>query len=139
MKKSFVLALVLAMLLLLCACSSGPKEEVTFQNDLEVKLHSIYISPVTDEDWTEPLNYAALSSGSSIHIAFEKFAGDSAYYDIGVVDENGMNYDAYDVVLSIGDTLALSGSLDAATLTVTAADGSQKTYDAFVYDPADFE
>ena len=107
-------ALILALLLLASLCACGPSESVTFKNDLPTTVHSIYISPTTDEEWADPLNYALLKSGSSISISFQKFAGDTAYYDIGVVDENAMNYDVYDVPLAIGDTLAISAENDVA-------------------------
>ena len=127
-------ALILALLLLASLCACGPSESVTFKNDLPTTIHSIYISPTTDEEWSDPLNYALLKSGSSISISFQKFAGDTAYYDVGVVDENAMNYDVYEVPLAIGDTLAMSAENDVAVLTVTGADGTVKTYDGYVYD-----
>ena len=135
MKKRIALLLAAVLLLALCACSSKPSEDVVFQNDLPTVVHSLYISPVTEEEWADPVNYARLSPGSSIHIDFERFAGDGAEYDIGVVDENNMNYDVYNVPLAIGDKLALSADGETAILTVTSADGSStETYEGYVYE-----
>ncbi len=137
MKKLALLLLALTLVLALCACGSG--EDVVFRNDLDSKIHSVYISPISDEEWSDPLNYAILNVGSSIHIDFEKFSGDSAYYDVAAVDENNMNYDIYDVPLSIGDTLAMSADGETAILTVTSADGSTNTYEGYAYNADDVE
>ncbi len=132
MKKLIALLLAVLLFASLCACGSG--ESVTFKNDLSSAIHGVYISPSTDEEWTDRLNYAILRSGGSITIDFDKFAGETPYYDIGVVDENNMNYDIYEVPLAVGDTLALSAENDVAVLTVTGQDGTVNTYDGYVYE-----
>ncbi len=138
MKKNWkrIAGILLAVLLLaaLTACESKPSNDVTFKNSLSSAIHSVYISPSTDEDWTDPLNYAVLSKGSSITIDFSKFAGNSPIYDIGVVDENAMNYDVYEIPLAIGDTLILSGDANGATLTVRGTDGKEASYEAYIYE-----
>lgn len=137
MKKLTVLLLTLALLATLCAC--GNRESVVFQNDLSTDIHGIYISPVSEEEWSDPLNYAVLKAGASITIDFQKFAGETPYYDVGTVDKNGMNYDVYDVPLAIGDKLALSAEGETVTLTVTGADGTVKSYDGYAYNADDLE
>ncbi len=136
MKKAICILMAAVMLLSLCACGSGGEdaEDVVFQNDLDVVIHSIYISSSTEDEWGDPVNSAKLNSGSSTHIDFDKFAGDGAYYDVGVVDENNVNYDVYEVSLAIGDTLALSESDGTPVLTVTGTDGKTATYDVYAYD-----
>ena len=134
MKKLSAILLALALLAGLCACSSEPAEDVTFKNDLTTVIHSLYISPSSEDEWKDPLNYAKLSVGSSIHIDFEKFASEGSTYDVGAVDENNLNYDIYDVPLAIGDTLALSANGETAILTITAADGTVTTYEGYTYE-----
>ena len=133
MKKAFAILLAVLLLVSLCACGESNAEEIIFKNDLKSVLHGVHVSPANAEEWGDPLNYANLSVGSSIHIDFEKFAGDSPVYDIGLIDENGVNYDIYEVTLTIGDTLIISGDGESATLTVKGVDGSEKSYTADVY------
>ena len=135
MKK--VLALLTAALLLLALCACELSESVSFKNELSTVIHSVYISPVEDENWTDPLNYAKLSVGSSIFIDTDRFVGSGTLYDVGVVDENNMNYDVYDVPLSAGDTLTLKGNANGATLTVKTQDGGETTYTAYIYEGAE--
>lgn len=133
MKKVLSILMILLLLVGLCACGNENAEDVSFKNDLKSVIHGVHISASSSDSWSDPLNYAQLSVGSTIHIDFEKFAGDSPVYDVGIIDENGVNYDIYEVTLTIGDALVLSGDENGATLTITGKDGSVKTYDAYVY------
>lgn len=126
MKKLFALALVTLLLVGLCAC--GSSEQITFTSDHLSPIHGIYISPVTEDSWGDPLNYYVLKKGSSLKIDFEKFAGDSATYDVGILDETDMLYEIFEVPLAVGDTLSFSGVGMFGTLTVTGADGTVNTY-----------
>lgn len=127
MKK--LIALVLAVLIFagLCACGSG--ESVTFKSEHVCDVHGVYISPITEDEWGDSLNYAVIKKGGSITIDFKKFAGESPDYDVGVLDDTDMLYEFYEVPLAVGDTLTFSGVGSFGTLTVTGTDGAVKTYD----------
>ena len=133
MKKVLAVLAALILLVTLCACD-GDSEDVVFKNGLSTVIHSVYISPSDADEWTDPLNYARLSAGSSIHIDFAKFAGSGVYYDVAAVDENNRNYDIFEIPLTIGDKLELSASGGTALLTVTSADGTVSTYEGYAYD-----
>ena len=133
MKKALAILLAVLLLVGLCACGADTPD-ITFKNDLKSVLHGVHISPESAEEWGDALNYAKLSVGSSIHIDFEKFAGESGVvYDIGLIDENSVNYDIYGVELAIDDELTISGDSESATLIVKSADGSTKSYDVLIY------
>ena len=132
MKRLASILAALCLLLGLAACAGG--DSVAFKNKLGTVIHSVYISPVEDEDWTDPLNYARLRVGSTIQIDFDRFRGTGTLYDFGAVDENGLNYDVYDIPLAAGDSLTLSGDRNGATLTVVSKDGAEKTYEAYIYE-----
>ena len=133
MKKCLAILAALFLLAALCACAED-SEDVVVKNGLKTAIDGVYISPAEAEEWSEPLNYARLSPGSSIHIDFERFAGSGIYYDIGLTDEEGRNYDVYDVPLAIGDTLEITArGEDRAILTVTSTDGTVAVYDGYAY------
>jgi hypothetical protein len=46
------------------------------------------------------VNDAGLSPGGTLKVAAEAAPDADGLYDLGAVDENGLNYDAYDVVLA---------------------------------------
>lgn len=127
MKK--LIALILALLIFagLCACGSG--ESITFTSNHICAVHGVYISSVTQDQWGDSLNYAVIKKGNSINIDFQKFAGDSAEYDIGVLDDTDMFYEFYEVPLAVGDTLTFNGVGMFGHLTVTGTDGTETTYD----------
>lgn len=126
MKK--LLALALAVLLLAGLCACGPGESITFKSEHLCTIQAIYISPVSKDEWGDPLNYYVLKKDNSLNISFQKFAGDSAEYDVGVLDDTDMFYEFYEVPLAVGDTLSFSGVGMFGTLTVTGTDGAVQTY-----------
>lgn len=136
-KLTAVFCIVIAALMLsLSACGAPKTYELNFKNELSSTLHQLFISPSDSEVWgdDELIGSRVLRSGGTVKFDFEKFGGqDGGIYDIGTIDENGMNYDCYEVELHIGDSIALSGSSEAATFTVTHQDGTTTPYQADVY------
>ena len=139
-RKLLILALLSALLmLLLCACDGTAADEITtdyiyFKNNTGAKVAGIYVTPAGEEEWGEKLNWGDyVSAGGQIHIDREKFTAPDGLYDIGAVDENGLNYDVYEVVLAPGDIFALSADGDEAVCTVTHMDGSESLYHGFAY------
>lgn len=140
--KKRALALILVCLMLaamLSACGDAKESDLTFTNNLSVSLDNIYLSLADSDEWNEPVASGVVTSGSSIGIDFSK-VGEGAgpgTYDFGVIDENAMNYDLYEVELKAGDKIALSGNAESAIYTITHADGSKESYDALIYTNAD--
>lgn len=126
MKKYFALILALLLLASLCACGSG--ESITFKNDNLIAVQGVYISSINQEEWGDPMNYSVIKKDASISISFDKFAGNGAEYDIGVLDDQDMLFEFYGVPLAVGDTVAFSAAGKFGTLTVTGSDGSVDTY-----------
>lgn len=133
MKKLLVLFLALLTLAALCACSSG--YEVIIRNDLDAVVYSVYISPSSDDQWGDPVNYTLIRPGAKARVDYEMLAAETAYYDFIAVDESELYYDVRDFSLHIGDTLALSVDGDMAILTVTGQDGKSRVYDGYAYHP----
>ena len=132
MKKGilvFLTVLLLAALALCAGCSSPDADYIYFQNDLDAKVDGFYISSVSSDEWGEKLNLAPVGAGGNIHIDPDKLVdGLGVAYDIGAIDETGMGYDVYDVVLDVNDTIALSVDGEDAIITVTSPDGSSEVY-----------
>ena len=133
MKKLLVVILALLTLAALAGCSSG--REIIIRNDLDVVVYSVYISPSSDEQWGDPVNYTLIRPGAKLRVDYETLATDTAYYDFIAVDENELYYDVRDFSLRVGDTLAISVDGDTALLTVTREDGKSSTYDGYAYHP----
>ena len=110
---------------------------VVFVNGLETTVDSLYITSVTDSEWGEPIAESILPEQIA-ELAFADFNGESGYvFDVGVVDENGMNYDIWNVELTDGDELRLTGDGEIGDLIVTHADGTTSEYEAVVYSEND--
>lgn len=135
-RRIFALALAcLTLAALLSACGETKEPDLRFTNNLDTEIHNVYLSPAEAEDWNDPVSVDKLGSGHTMSIDFSK-AGEGAgpgLYDFGVIDENAMNYDLYEVTLAVGDKIEISGNADGATYTVTHADGTQETFDAWIY------
>ena len=84
-------------------------------------------------EWADSISSSKISSGSTIHFDFEKIGDGPGVYDIGVIDENAMNYDAYEVPLAVGDNISVLGTADEASVVITHEDGTTTTYDAYIY------
>ena len=134
--KKRVVSMVFACLMLaavLGGCGGGSSKDfdLHFKNDLDVEIHGVYVSPVEDDTWGDKLNLSVVKSGSTIGFDFTKIGEDAGpdTYDIGVIDENAINYDIGGVDLEGGDTITLSGDEEEAVITVTHADGKKDSYD----------
>ena len=110
-----------------------PAAEVTFTNSVGSTLSGVYISSVSEEDWSDKLNSGSVRDGASIRIPFDSFSDGGSEYDVGFIDANGVNYDIFGVTLHAGDALALIGDSSAARLVIRGADGSERSYAADVY------
>ena len=137
LRLACVLLAALMLSFLLAACGKEKPYELHFKNGLSAKLHQIFISPSDSETWggeDNLINLADVGAGSTIGFDFSKFGGtDGGTYDIGTIDENGMNYDCYEVVLKTGDEISLVPSGDGAIFTVTHQDGTYVDVEADVY------
>lgn len=120
--------------------TESPEKTVVFMNSLDVRIDSFYISAVTDTEWGEPVK-EMVAAQERVTIPFSDFGGtvSSGVYDIGAVDENGINYDIWEVDISADDTLTLmyGETEDSAILRVTNGGGEFMDYDVQVYDPDD--
>lgn len=105
----------------------------TFKNELTSALFELYISPSDSDSWGEPVR-CDIGAGEMLNIGFSDFGGvPGEKYDIGTIDENGVNYDCFYVVLVEGDSIILSGSAEKADLFIERADGTVQTVAAKVY------
>ena len=135
MKKVILLLLAALLLAALCACGESKPADLSFKNSLNATVDNLYLSPVTEEEWSDPANLARVESGRTIQFDFDKAGKDAGpgRYDIGVIDENAMNYDVYDVELAVGDQIELSGTADKAEFIITHANGAQERCEAWIY------
>ena len=141
MKKTFraaVLALAAVIVLaLLCACGEEHEYQLFFSNKTGVKVDSLYFSSSSIETWGDRVNFAQISVDATIHFDFDSMNVDGdgpGVYDIGAVDENGINYDVFEVDLAVGDTITLyPQNGEEAVLSVTHADGTVSDYSGFAY------
>ena len=134
-RKLCILLVLLTLFFALTSCGETKDPDLNFTNHLTTVVHNFYVSPVGDDDWSDPVSLAKISSGSTISFDFTKIAENAGpgVYDLGAIDENAMNYDAYDVPLAVGDQIDLAGDADSAEFTVTHADGQADHYEAFIY------
>ena len=130
-KRLIPILLVLSLLLALTAC--GTPSELSFTNKLDTEIHNVYINSSDEMEWADSISSSKISSGSTIHFDFEKIGDGPGVYDIGVIDENAMNYDAYEVPLAVGDNISVLGTADEASVIITHEDGTTTTYDAYIY------
>lgn len=106
---------------------------VIVENKLETNINAFYISPINNDEWGEPLS-EDIPSGARVEVSLSAaplIPGVAS--DVGVIDENAVNYDFYVVDLAYGDVLTIEGSREGAVLTVTHSDGTSKQYEAEIY------
>ena len=103
---------------------------VSFSNEIVAGLLELYISSSELETWGEPAYYD-IASGETVEIFFYEFGGiHGELYDIGTIDNNGVNYDCFEVVLLEGDKITLYGSAESADFVIERADGTSQTIPA---------
>lgn len=111
--------------------AEGPS--LLLRSELPSTILGLFISPSERAEWGEAV-LNDWQSGSDIELAFSSFAGvPGELYDIGTIDENGVNYDFFELVLLDGDSIVISGNEHEAELTLRHADGSVKLLDAYIH------
>lgn len=106
---------------------------VQFRNDIGSELIELYISSSELGTWGEPVYYG-IASGETIQIRFLEFGGvPGEKYDIGTIDEKGINYDCFDVALIDGYSITLSGNSEKADYVFERTGGNAQTVAAQVY------
>ena len=141
MKKTIrIAAAVVSALMLLavmCACGEEHEYQLFFHNSTGVKVDSLYFSSASNDTWGNPVNLASISVDATIHFDFDSMNVDGdgpGVYDIGAVDETGLNYDIFEITLAIGDTITLyPADGDMAKISVSHADGTATDYEGFAY------
>ncbi|MBQ7061395.1 MAG: hypothetical protein IJM85_06395, partial [Clostridia bacterium] len=111
--------------------------KISFVNGLDAELAELYFSPATDTEWGEPTEND-LPAGASVFVVLSDRIN---VYDVGVVDEDGINYDIWNVELWDGDALTLMQGDGEMTgiLRVVHVHGESKDYEAEVYSSDDPE
>ena len=141
MKKRNLICLALVTVFLLIAvtaCDSAPEAPSTdyiyFENTTGVRVLAFYISDPESEEWGDKLNYGDyVSVGAKIHIDAAKLFHGPGLYDVGVLDENGLLYEAYEVELTPGDSVSMTADGEDAVCVVTHMDGSQSEWYGYAY------
>lgn len=132
-----IIAAALIFTALLCACGEEHEYELFFHNSVGVKVDSLYFSASTNDQWGDAVNLAPISVDATIHFDFDSMNVDGdgpGLYDIGAVDETGLNYDIFEVTLAVGDTITLyPAEGETARITVSHADGTSSDYEGFAY------
>ncbi|MBR6007152.1 MAG: hypothetical protein IK064_05940 [Clostridia bacterium] len=105
---------------------------VAFRNGLVSCAAEIYLSPKSEGEWGAPV-LLSVESGTVRELPFAAFGTPGRVYDIGTLDEDGINYDAFGVLLRGGDSIELTGDCESGMYTVVHRDGSRDHYTAKVY------
>jgi len=130
-KKLFAVLLALTMLFLLAACGRT-SNDIKFINKTGTQIHNLYISHTSSDSWGESVNDDFIDPGKVQRYPFPQ--GDPSIFDIGAINENGLNFDAYDVELRPGDELTMGPcNGDSAILTVKHADGKISEHECYCY------
>lgn len=110
---------------------TGEKNTVSIvlKNGLGTTLDEVYLNSADAGNWDQPAA-SAVGHGESAELDLDFGI---SLFDIGTIDENGVNYDAFGVRLADGDSILLTGDWESGIFTVTHADGSKDFYTAKVY------
>ena len=140
MKKFIAAVLTVSFLFGLCACKDK-KNNYFFENQTGKAIDGLYISTPDSMSWGDKLNKDIIRSGGSLDISTDNLTSEDGIYDLGAIDEDGLNYDIFEVKIHAGDTLVLTRNEEEAVLTVTSADGDKEEYkgEAYLDDAEDEE
>ncbi|MBO6158612.1 MAG: hypothetical protein J6P72_05025 [Firmicutes bacterium] len=130
------LVLLVFTLGLLTGCSSKPAVKVT--NNLDQTIVYLTINSPDESDWGDNLLLTSVEPGHNVSVTFDKISEEQAgTFDVGILCENQMNYDTFEVYLGEGYEIGVASTGnengDTVILTVTDANGHQETYEGYVY------
>ena len=145
MKKILAIVIVLTLIFALAACGSksetapagsaaeetGPS--IVFKNEMSVTVDIVYIAPTDADMWGDPANKAPVKPGEELRIFSEILSDSGSVCSVGVTDQNGQNYDCYNVSLAADDTLSISEEGEGAIFTVTTQTGESASYNCNVF------
>lgn len=103
---------------------------ISFANGLGTAADELYFSAADSKNWGDPAANA-VPAGGDARVLLE--SAPSGLYDIGVFSADCVNYDAFGVHLSEGDSVALAGDWESGMFTVLHKNGSRDFYTAKVY------
>ncbi len=106
--------------------------QIFFQNTLDVALNGLYISN-TDE-WGDRVNEDAIAAGDAFILDISKLSDGPGTYDVGAIDENGRNYDVYEVPLDGKRLVGISSEGDEAYIVLIDENGETETFTGKAYD-----
>ena len=106
--------------------------QIFFQNTLDAAIDGLYIS--NSDSWGDPVNDDAIEAGGNAILKISVLPDGPGTYDVGVLDENGRNYDIYDVPLDGTRLVAISAVDDTAFIVLIDADGQTETFEGEAYD-----
>jgi len=132
MKKFIAAVLTVSFLFGLCACKDK-NNNYFFENQTGKAIDGLYISTPDSMSWGDKLNKDIIRSGGSLDISKDTLTSEDGIYDVGAIDEDGLNYDIFEVKIKAGDTLVLTRNEEEAVLTVTSADGDKEEYKGEAY------
>ena len=140
MKKFIASVLTVSLLFGLCACKDKTNNYF-FENQTGKAIDGLYISTPDTMSWGDKLNKDIIRSGGSLDISKDTLTSEDGIYDVGAIDEEGLNYDIFEVKIHAGDTLVLTRNEEEAILTVTSAEGDKEEYkgEAYLDDEEDGE
>jgi hypothetical protein len=139
MKKVLALKIILILALFAIILSScGADDSLSFKNQSGFDVHNVYFSEEHRENWGDAKNYNIVENNITFFFNLEGLKGDDPAamknYDIGIVDENGLNYDIFGVALGAGYKIILEpadGGI--AKITVTDKENNTVTYEGVCY------
>lgn len=139
MKKILAVKILLTLALFSVILSScGADDSLSFKNQCGFDVHSVYFSEEMKDSWGDRKNYSIVNNGNTFYFNLEGLKGDDPTalrtYDIGIVDENSMNYDIFGVTLGAGYKIVLEpADSEIAKITVTDKENKTVSYEGICY------